>query len=144
VSYILLVAAEPNSKAKLTWNIRRSGIPLVSTGFLLVALFPGAYVSLSNERMDQLAPLQRLQIICAGIWHNFVLVLALWAFVISGINSFVSRSFFHSLGYQSTDERGVLLLHLAKVKKHIRKRSKLALTSIKTLSIIDISFSGNA
>lgn len=44
-------------------------------GIFLVAIFPGAYVDLCQDHIFVISPLRQLRIFCAGVWHNFVLVL---------------------------------------------------------------------
>ncbi|KAL3881289.1 hypothetical protein ACJMK2_027744 [Sinanodonta woodiana] len=44
-------------------------------GIFLLALYPGAYVDLSTEHLQIISPLRQLRIYCAGVWHNFIIVL---------------------------------------------------------------------
>lgn len=44
-------------------------------GFLLMFILPGAYVDVPTEEIRALTPFRQLKILCAGVWHNIVLVL---------------------------------------------------------------------
>ncbi|KAG7166652.1 membrane-bound transcription factor site-2 protease-like isoform X2 [Homarus americanus] len=44
-------------------------------GFLLMFVLPGAYVDVPTEEIRTLTPFRQLKILCAGVWHNIVLVL---------------------------------------------------------------------
>lgn len=44
-------------------------------GLFLLIIYPGAYVNLSTEQLQIISPLRRLRIYCAGVWHNFIIVL---------------------------------------------------------------------
>ncbi|KAI8815801.1 peptidase family M50-domain-containing protein [Fimicolochytrium jonesii] len=50
--------------------------PVQSSGLFLAAIYPGAFVSLHEPSLSLLAPLQKLNIICAGVFHNVVLGIA--------------------------------------------------------------------
>ncbi|XP_064618004.1 membrane-bound transcription factor site-2 protease-like [Liolophura sinensis] len=45
-------------------------------GIFVLLLYPGAYVDLSTEHLQIISPLRQLRIYCAGVWHNFIIVLA--------------------------------------------------------------------
>lgn len=45
-------------------------------GIFILLLYPGAYVDLSTEHLQIISPLRQLRIYCAGVWHNFIIVLA--------------------------------------------------------------------
>ncbi|XP_033112702.1 membrane-bound transcription factor site-2 protease-like isoform X2 [Anneissia japonica] len=45
-------------------------------GIFLLAIYPGAFVDLHTDQLNAVSPIRQLRIYCAGIWHNFVLVLA--------------------------------------------------------------------
>ncbi|ESO84863.1 hypothetical protein LOTGIDRAFT_221778 [Lottia gigantea] len=45
-------------------------------GLFMFVLYPGAYVDLSSEHLNVVSPLRQLRIYCAGVWHNFIIVLA--------------------------------------------------------------------
>lgn len=51
-------------------NVRVNGF-----GLFLLILYPGAYVDLSSEHLQVVSPLRQLRIYCAGVWHNFVIVI---------------------------------------------------------------------
>ncbi|CAH1798451.1 unnamed protein product [Owenia fusiformis] len=44
-------------------------------GIFIMALYPGAFVDLYTEHLQVISPLRQLRIYCAGVWHNFVIVL---------------------------------------------------------------------
>ncbi|CAH1227363.1 MBTPS2 [Branchiostoma lanceolatum] len=44
-------------------------------GIFCFVIYPGAFVDLSTEHLDSVSAKQKLRIFCAGVWHNFVLVL---------------------------------------------------------------------
>ncbi|KAG9311346.1 hypothetical protein JVU11DRAFT_8448 [Chiua virens] len=48
-------------------------IPMLSCGFAVTFLLPSAFVVLPVARLDKLPPRDRLQIISAGCFHNFML-----------------------------------------------------------------------
>ncbi|CAF0952100.1 unnamed protein product [Brachionus calyciflorus] len=50
-------------------------------GVFLMFIFPGAYVDLCTEHIMVISPLRQLRIFCAGVWHNFVLVLVSLAII---------------------------------------------------------------
>lgn len=37
-------------------------------------IFPGAYVDLCSDHLMVISPIRQLRIFCAGVWHNFILV----------------------------------------------------------------------
>lgn len=43
-------------------------------GIFLLVLYPGAFVDLSTDQLLSLSACQQLRIFCAGVWHNFVVV----------------------------------------------------------------------
>ncbi|XP_014787252.1 membrane-bound transcription factor site-2 protease [Octopus bimaculoides] len=45
-------------------------------GFFILILYPGAFVEMSTEHLKVIAPIRQLRIYCAGVWHNFIIVLA--------------------------------------------------------------------
>ncbi|KAF9962616.1 Membrane-bound transcription factor site-2 protease [Mortierella alpina] len=55
-----------------------------STGIFLYILYPGAFVDISPRALAIMSPLQQLRVICAGVWHNIVLFILVWAFLSSG------------------------------------------------------------
>ena len=42
---------------------------------MIFILIPAAFVELPTEVFEGLSPRNRLKIVCAGVWHNLVLVL---------------------------------------------------------------------
>ena len=43
-------------------------------GMFFLLMYPGAFVDLSSEHLQVVSPLRQLRIYCAGVWHNFVIV----------------------------------------------------------------------
>ncbi|KAL5010403.1 hypothetical protein ScPMuIL_012708 [Solemya velum] len=43
-------------------------------GLFLLIVYPGAYVDLSSEHLQIISPLRQLRVYCAGVWHNFIIV----------------------------------------------------------------------
>jgi len=43
-------------------------------GLFLLIMYPGAYVDLSTDHLQVVSPVRQLRIYCAGVWHNFVIV----------------------------------------------------------------------
>ncbi|XP_006815124.1 membrane-bound transcription factor site-2 protease-like [Saccoglossus kowalevskii] len=43
-------------------------------GVFIFLLYPGAYVDLYTEHLNAISPLRQLRIYCAGVWHNFIIV----------------------------------------------------------------------
>ncbi|XP_021364579.1 membrane-bound transcription factor site-2 protease-like isoform X1 [Mizuhopecten yessoensis] len=44
-------------------------------GLFLLILYPGAYVDLYTDHLQVVSPIRQLRIYCAGVWHNFVIVI---------------------------------------------------------------------
>ena len=44
-------------------------------GLFILVMYPGAYVDLSTEHLQVVSPIRQLRIYCAGVWHNFVIVI---------------------------------------------------------------------
>ena len=44
-------------------------------GVFVFIVYPGAFVDLYTDHLQVISPLRQLRIYCAGVWHNFVLVL---------------------------------------------------------------------
>jgi len=72
------------------WSARRgqSMLPMVALfmhcrervhvkgfGVFLFVLYPGAFVDVATDQLLSLSAWQQLRIFCAGIWHNFVVVI---------------------------------------------------------------------
>jgi len=45
-------------------------------GIFMLFLYPGAFVDLHSDQLTVISPRKQLKIYCAGVWHNFILVLA--------------------------------------------------------------------
>ncbi|XP_070567496.1 membrane-bound transcription factor site-2 protease-like isoform X2 [Ptychodera flava] len=43
-------------------------------GMFIFIIYPGAYVDLYTEHLHAISPLRQLRIYCAGVWHNFIIV----------------------------------------------------------------------
>jgi len=43
-------------------------------GIFLLILYPGAFVDIATDQLLSLSAWQQLRIFCAGVWHNFVIV----------------------------------------------------------------------
>ena len=56
--------------------IYREQVRVNGFGLFFLALYPGAYVDLHTEHLQVISPLRQLRIYCAGVWHNFILVMA--------------------------------------------------------------------
>ncbi|KAI0241860.1 Membrane-bound transcription factor site-2 protease [Lamellibrachia satsuma] len=52
-------------------------------GLFVFAIYPGAYVNLYTEHLQVISPMRQLRVYCAGVWHNFVVVLAAIAVLMS-------------------------------------------------------------
>ncbi|KAG0067682.1 Membrane-bound transcription factor site-2 protease [Linnemannia elongata] len=59
-----------------------------STGIFLYILYPGAFVELSPRALALMSPIQQLRVVCAGVWHNFILFAAAGIFLSSGAFQF--------------------------------------------------------
>ncbi|XP_078001511.1 membrane-bound transcription factor site-2 protease-like [Glandiceps talaboti] len=44
-------------------------------GVFLFLIYPGAYVDLYTDHLHAISPLRQLRIYCAGVWHNFIIVI---------------------------------------------------------------------
>lgn len=44
-------------------------------GVFILIIYPGAFVDLSSEHLQGVSPLRQLRIYCAGVWHNFIIVI---------------------------------------------------------------------
>jgi len=52
-------------------------------GLFVFAIYPGAYVNLYTEHLQAVSPMRQLRVYCAGVWHNFVVVLIAIAALVS-------------------------------------------------------------
>ncbi|KAG2175496.1 hypothetical protein INT43_001143, partial [Umbelopsis isabellina] len=57
-------------------------IPINHSGIFLYIVYPGAFVDIPSRPLSLLSPVRQLKVICAGVWHNFVLWV-ITAFVLS-------------------------------------------------------------
>ena len=55
--------------------ICREQVRVDGFGLFLILIYPGAYVNLSSEQLQIISPIRQLRIYCAGVWHNFIIVL---------------------------------------------------------------------
>lgn len=53
----------------------REDVHVNGFGFLFLFVLPGAYVDVPTDEIKNLSPTRQLKILCAGVWHNVVLVL---------------------------------------------------------------------
>lgn len=84
-------------------------IPINHSGMFLYVLYPGAFVDIPSRPLSLLPPGRQLKVICAGVWHNFVLWL-ITALVLSsglkfGLEIFGWRSLEGSGGVSVVDIR---------------------------------------
>ena len=50
-------------------------MPINYAGIFLYFLYPGAFVSFSDQYFAKCSPVKKLRILCAGVWHNIVVFL---------------------------------------------------------------------
>lgn len=50
---------------------------------MIFLLIPAAFVQLPTEIFEGLSPRNQLKVVCAGVWHNLVLVLVSVSFILS-------------------------------------------------------------
>ncbi|KAJ2335598.1 hypothetical protein GGI00_001276, partial [Coemansia sp. RSA 2681] len=62
----------------------RSRIRLRSFGLFVLGVYPGAFVDLPRDKLEQAPAIQQLRVVCAGVWHNAVTALLAWLLVHSG------------------------------------------------------------
>ncbi|KAJ2743635.1 hypothetical protein GGI20_003607 [Coemansia sp. BCRC 34301] len=62
----------------------RARIRLRSFGLFVMGVYPGAFVDLPRDKLEQAPVVQQLRIVCAGVWHNAVAALLAWLLVHSG------------------------------------------------------------
>lgn len=51
-------------------------VRIEACGGFIMAVYPGAFVELHSDQLDQLPPWGRLRVFAAGVWHNVVLASA--------------------------------------------------------------------
>ena len=78
-----IVITRMKNTLKCWYNIKndnyREQVRVNGFGLFLLILYPGAYVDLSTEHLQIVSPLRQLRIYCAGVWHNFIIVVVAWA-----------------------------------------------------------------
>ena len=52
-------------------------------GLFIFGIYPGAFVDLYTDHLQVISPLRQLRIFCAGVWHNFVIVVVALAVLFS-------------------------------------------------------------
>ena len=50
---------------------------------MMFVLIPAAFVQLPTEIFEGLSPRNQLKVVCAGVWHNLVLVLVSASLILS-------------------------------------------------------------
>jgi len=55
--------------------VAREKVRVHGFGVFILAIYPGAFVDISTEQLQTATPVQQLRIYCAGVWHNFVIVI---------------------------------------------------------------------
>uniref|UniRef100_A0A0R3RWI1 Membrane-bound transcription factor site-2 protease n=1 Tax=Elaeophora elaphi TaxID=1147741 RepID=A0A0R3RWI1_9BILA len=83
---ILLIAAVIHEIGHMLAAVS-TNVPITSMGFIILAVYFGAYVEIDTAAVRRLSPMQKLRISCAGVWHN--LVLALFAWILYESTSFI-------------------------------------------------------
>ncbi|KAG0722203.1 Membrane-bound transcription factor site-2 protease [Chionoecetes opilio] len=74
-------------------------------GFLLMFILPGAYVDVPTEEIRALTPFRQLKILCAGVWHNIVLVVLALALALA--SPYLLQPLYHS-------GTGLTVLHITR------------------------------
>lgn len=54
--------------------INSQGIQTEYVAVFLAVIFPGAFVAFNYDLIQNKTPFIRLQVYCAGIWHNVVVI----------------------------------------------------------------------
>lgn len=83
---------------------------MISCGIAVTFLLPSAFVTLPAPRLEKLPPRDRLQIVSAGCFHNFVFLCWLFSISWSGAGSLPTRIFF-----QDSSSRGRLITSVVHV-----------------------------
>ncbi|KAI8875335.1 peptidase M50 [Backusella circina FSU 941] len=93
------------------------GVPIQSAGMFILYLYPGAFVNIPDQLLQNLEPLRQLRIMCAGVWHNLILYLFSYISLSGGLKLLLLL-----MGWQSLegDHRGVSVVH-------VRESSPLAM-----------------
>ncbi|KAJ1969150.1 hypothetical protein IWQ62_000810 [Dispira parvispora] len=63
----------------------RNAVSIQGSGIFLYILWPGAFVDVSQRSLKRRNRWQRLEIICAGVWHNVILALLISTLLFSGV-----------------------------------------------------------
>jgi S2P endopeptidase len=79
-------------KAFFVLNNFREQVRVNGFGVFLMFIFPGAYVDLCSDHLLVLSPIRQLRIFCAGVWHNFMLVL--FAVLLLQVHPYFVENFF--------------------------------------------------
>ncbi|KAI7820737.1 hypothetical protein BX661DRAFT_188896 [Kickxella alabastrina] len=61
------------------------GAGVRSVGVFVLGVYPGAFVDLAADLLERLSVWEQLRVVCAGVWHNFILAAVVWAVVCSGL-----------------------------------------------------------
>ena len=64
--------------AAVTEQVRINGF-----GIFLLFIYPGAFVDLHSDHLTVISPKRQLRIYCAGVWHNVILSLCMFLFLLS-------------------------------------------------------------
>ncbi|CAG8692923.1 881_t:CDS:2, partial [Funneliformis caledonium] len=83
-------------------------VPITDAGIFLYFFYPGAFVSLSSQFLDNCSSVKKLRIFCAGVWHNAVIFLLGTLILNSGIIK-LSMSL---TGYRSIEGTGVSIISI--------------------------------
>ncbi|XP_071955506.1 membrane-bound transcription factor site-2 protease-like isoform X2 [Antedon mediterranea] len=71
-------------------------------GIFLLVIYPGAFVDLHTDHLHAVSAIRQLRIYCAGIWHNFVLVVT-GVLVMSTLPTLLSPMYVTGTGVVLTD-----------------------------------------
>lgn len=91
------------------------GVPIQSSGMFVLYLYPGAFVNISDQLLQNLNPFKQLRIMCAGVWHNLVLYFYCYLSLAGGLKLMLLL-----LGWSSLEGHGGVGI------VHIRSNSPLA------------------
>ncbi|KAK6640798.1 hypothetical protein RUM44_012495 [Polyplax serrata] len=61
----------------------KEGVHVFGVGLVIIFIVPVAFVKINSEEVAALHPLRQLRIFCAGIWHNVIVSLLAYIFLIS-------------------------------------------------------------
>lgn len=91
------------------------GVPIQSSGMFVMYLYPGAFVNIPDQQLQNLNPFKQLKIMCAGVWHNLILYGYTKISLMGGLKILLLL-----LGWQSLENHGGVSV------VHIRPNSPLA------------------